>query len=232
MTDEKYQFIKDVTEKNSLLRGARSRKTHNGKRGRVKFPSDYLTKKELQKMNGECKSYRLNDPMEWDEFISMPDDVKISYIKLLRQKFDVPGKYIARMLGVNPVYYSKEINRLGISVGKNSRSGNRPWDKKGFWAWVNGTSIPTETKEEETLEESVTEEIPVEEPVFPPVEIKAIALDEIEKLSAKAEDAGPRAVPDSGNMVFEGNSRSILNTIDVLLRDTKCRISITWDVLD
>ena len=35
-------------------------------------------------MSGECKSYRLNSPMSWDEFKAMPDDIKITYIKLLR----------------------------------------------------------------------------------------------------------------------------------------------------
>ena len=46
-------------------------------------------------MNGECKSYRLNDPMAWKEFKSMPDDLKITYINLLRKKFNVPGTSIA-----------------------------------------------------------------------------------------------------------------------------------------
>lgn len=106
-------------------------------------------------MNGECKSYRLNDPMAWKEFMSMPDDIKITYIKLLRQKFNVPGKHIAMMLGISNCYYSKEINRLGISEGKHSRGRCTPWDKEGFFAWWNGVKqIPT----------PIPEEIPVEEP--------------------------------------------------------------------
>ena len=107
-------------------------------------------------MNGECKSYRLNDPMAWKDFMSMPDDIKITYIKLLRQKFNVPGKHIAMMLGISNCYYSKEINRLGISEGKHSRGRCTPWDKEGFFAWWNGV---------EQISTPIPEEIPVEEPV-------------------------------------------------------------------
>lgn len=45
MNDIEYEFTKDVIEKKITARSARSTRTHNGKRGAVKFPSDYKTKK-------------------------------------------------------------------------------------------------------------------------------------------------------------------------------------------
>ena len=60
MKDEEYLFHQTCREQKNIARSARNKRTHNGKGGRVKFPSDYMTKKELQKMNGEVKSYRLN----------------------------------------------------------------------------------------------------------------------------------------------------------------------------
>lgn len=112
-------------------------------------------------MNGDCKSYKLNSPMKWDEFKSMPDDIKITYVKLLRQKFNVPGKYIAMMLGTNAGYFSKEINRLGISEGKNCRGRCTPWDKDGFYAWWHGVdTLPTPVPEA-PIEAPVIEEAPV-----------------------------------------------------------------------
>ena len=84
MKDETYVFIQDVKEKKTTARSARHTRTHCGRGGRVRLPSDNLSKKELMKMSGECKSYRLNSPMSWDEFKAMPDDIKITYIKLLR----------------------------------------------------------------------------------------------------------------------------------------------------
>lgn len=182
MKDETYVFISDVKEKGSIGRSAKARRTHTGKGGRVRLPSDNLSKKELMKMSGECKSYRLNDPMTWKEFMSMPDDIKVAYIKLLRQKFNAPGKYISQMLGINNGYYSKEINRLGISEGKNCRGRCTPWDKEGFWAWANGvdklpTPVPEEPVEEPAQEEPevfVEDDLPFEEQncisTFVPVE--------------------------------------------------------------
>lgn len=85
MKDEEFLFHSDCHEKKVTARSARNTRTHNGKRGKVKFPSDYLTKKEIKAMSGEVKSYRLNEPMSWREFKAMPDDIKVTYIKLLRE---------------------------------------------------------------------------------------------------------------------------------------------------
>lgn len=52
MKDEEYIFRQESREKAITARGAHNRRTHCGKGGRVKLPSDYMTKKELEKMNG------------------------------------------------------------------------------------------------------------------------------------------------------------------------------------
>lgn len=148
MTDEKYLFVTDVADKKRTARGSHNKRTHCGRGGRVRLPSDNLTRKELNKMNGDVKSYRLNEPMTWAEFKTMPDDLKITYIKLLREKFNVPGTHIEKMLGTNHVYYSKEIVRLGLSEGKSSRSGSTPWDRDGWNAWCNRTTSANEEQEE------------------------------------------------------------------------------------
>ena len=46
-TDEQYEMIRDSREKKSIAASAFKQKTHCGKGGRVKFPSDYMSKKEL-----------------------------------------------------------------------------------------------------------------------------------------------------------------------------------------
>lgn len=143
-------------------------------------------------MNGECKSYRLNDPMAWKEFVSMPDDVKVTYIKLLRQKFNVPNKYIAEMLGTNNSYFSKEVIRLGISEGKNCRGRCTPWDKEGFLAWWHGVDqLPTHVSEEPVQEEQevfVEDDLPFEEPEFVPVEKYRVMDDRMAALEHRMEE--------------------------------------------
>ena len=87
LPDEQYVMISDSIEKKKIARSSHNRKTHCGKGGRIKFPSDYLSKKELKAMNGDVKSYNLNRSMTWEEFRSMPQDLQIMYIKKLRNEF-------------------------------------------------------------------------------------------------------------------------------------------------
>lgn len=147
MKDETYSFISDVKEKKETARSARHTRKHCGKGGRVRLPSDNLSKKELQKMNGECKSYRLNSPMAWKEFMSMPDDIKIAYIKLLREKFDVPDCELYKMFGTNKDTRSRCFMKLGLRVPR--KNVHRAWKKDEWHAWVNGvTMLPNPTQEE------------------------------------------------------------------------------------
>ena len=59
MNDEKYAFIEDVTERKSIARGAFHKKG-GAKSNKCTLPSDYLTRKEREKMNGEVKTWNLN----------------------------------------------------------------------------------------------------------------------------------------------------------------------------
>ena len=142
-------------------------------------------------MNGECKSYRLNSPMTWEEFKSMPDDIKVTYIKMLRAKFDVPDVELVKMFGTNKDTLSRFWKVLGLRVPR--RSAFREWKKDEWYAWLNGvdilpTPVPEEPTEEPVIEEvAITQEekeaiffgeekgyaeddLPFEDPGFVPVE--------------------------------------------------------------
>lgn len=219
MKDETFCFIQDVKEKKSTARSARNKRTHNGKGGMVKLPSDFMTRKEINAMNGEVKAYRMNDPMKWAEFKAMPDDIKRDYIKILRSKFNAPGKYIAAMMGVNYTYYSNEIVRLGISEGKNSRGRCTPWDKEGFAAWCNGATVNSGASVVESQEasEQATEQAPQCEnkcvDFAPPV------------VSQKS------ATPCNGSMIFECPANMALDVISKVLGTAKVHLLIEWDTL-
>lgn len=214
MKDETYLFISDCRDKKNTARSARNKRTHNGKGGRVKFPSDYMTKKELKAMNGEVRSYRLNEPMSWKEFKAMPDDIKVTYIKPLREKYGVSDTNIGKMMGVSQCPMQREIARLGIALGKGHFQ--RKFDKEGWLAWING--VPTAVAEE-VIEEPVAE--PVEETeAEPAIDVKEDHT-EIRK-----------AIPSTGNMVFEGKVEEVMNSVTALLGGAYVHISITWDVLD
>lgn len=167
MPDEQYVMISDSIEKKKIAHSSHNRKTHCGKGGRVKFPSDYLSKKELKAMNGEVKSYNLNRPMTWEEFRSMPQDLQIMYIKKLRNEFGVPDSVLGKAMGVCRSSFSKAMRDLNLSLGKNAGAKGRQWigseKSSKFYEYWNkfskkDESIKEESVEDETEVESIKEE--------------------------------------------------------------------------
>ena len=234
MTDEKYTFIEDVREKKKTATGAHHKRTHCGKGGAIRFPSDFKTKKELKAMNGEVKSYKLNDPMSWAEFKAMPDDIKRNYITALRKKYNVSDKKIAEMLGVEQTYFSSACRKLGI---KSTRKSREKWDADGWYAWVNGVKL--EAKEE-------AEEVPVIEEKLEKRDEEV--LEEAEKCDVPAADGWQRvrfrfgkdgitvveevqpAVPGWGQMELEGTVAECAKTLEMLLADKRVKLTVAWAV--
>lgn len=226
MRDEEFFFVSDVIDKKTTARSARNRRTHNGKGGKVRLPSDNLSKKELQKMNGEVKSYKLNSPMTWAEFKSMPDDLRVTYIKLLRERFNVPDCRIADMMGIHRVGFSKYMKMLGASAGSYSRGKDTKWNESEWLAWVNGTSEKpcsgesAESTPEEVSEPFMEEDVAAwEEP--DPVPAEPVPVSEYEV---------KRVIPHSGSMNLEGDIREVLETISVLLGGVYTKVCVSWEV--
>ena len=172
MPDEQYVMISDSIEKKKIAHSSHNRKTHCGKGGRVKFPSDYLSKKELKAMNGDAKSYNLNKPMTWEEFRSMPQDLQIMYIKKLRNEFGVPDIVLSKAMGVCKSSFSKAMKDLNLSLGKSAGATAKQWlnsEKSSkfseYWNKFNKKedaveedSVEDETEVESTKETSISKE--------------------------------------------------------------------------
>lgn len=219
MTDEKYVFISDVKEKKNIGRSSHSKRTHAGKGGRVRLPSDYLSQKERNAMNGEVKSYRMNDPMTWAEFRSMPDDLKINYIKMIRSAYGVSDSFMAKNLfKAGQTSVSKMFRRLGIAHGKGS--GNNKADKEGFLAWCNGVPL---RKECAAVEEVKEEEAEVTEVVQEPVCMVGDTED-------RASETEVLCVPVTGQMTFRGNAANALRTVMQLLGNAESVITVAWKI--
>lgn len=167
-------------------------------------------------MNGEVKSYRLNEPMRYSEFKSMPDDVKVIYIQAIRQKYGVSDSQIAKMLGAAQTSFSKEVIRLGINLGRRCRN-SVAFDKEAWIAWCNGiTPIPVKDEFVDQVAdepEAEVQEEATEETAFVPV---------VESI---------KAIPTSGSMVFEGRVEDIMRSVETIIGGASVHISITWDVL-
>lgn len=231
MTGEKFTFIEDVWEKKRTATGAHHKRTHCGKGGAIRFPSDFMTKKELRAMNGEVKSYKLNAPMSWAEFKAMPNDIKVAYITALRKKYNVSDTKIAEMLGVCQVNFSSLCRRLGIQSTRKSREA---WDEDGWCAWVNG--VPVEAKEEAA-------EVPVTEKCDEEV------LEQAEKCDTREGDVAVKyfshineggihvgksvkpSIPGWGQMELEGTVEECAKTLEMLLTDKRVKLTVSWAVM-
>lgn len=149
-SDEQYAMIEDSREKKSTAASAFKQRTHCGKSGGIKFPSDYMSAKELKSMNSECVSYRMNDPIKWEEFKTWPEEHQKSYISRLREKFKIPNTALAKAMGVEEYTLQRYIKCLCLNQGKDTGAAGRYWyesdDAVRFNAWWNGEEI-SEVKE-------------------------------------------------------------------------------------
>lgn len=112
MKDAEYLFKQTELERKRIGRGDFNKKRQGGRQ--VRFPSDYLTKKEKEKMNGEVQTYSMEKPIDWETFKSWPDDLQKAYLLGLREKFGAKGREIGAMLGVSRESVFKRQRELGL----------------------------------------------------------------------------------------------------------------------
>lgn len=165
MTDEEYIFRTECAEKKRTARGSFNRLSHAGRGGRVKMPSDYMTKKERDKMNGEVITYQMNKPMSWAKFKRMPDDAKREYINSIIHKYDPQQIAVAEMLEITP----KTLRACCEELGIHFKCGGRQRDNRNdaFWAWVNGNEVMRDVSKEPSPVAEITTPT---EPVIKPAE--------------------------------------------------------------
>lgn len=99
MNDIEFMLKEDIKKKKQAGSGYRYKK-NGSKSKKCRLPSDNLSKKEIEKMNGECKVYNLSEKMSYSNFCAMPVDLQIKYLEMLRDKFGANQTEISKMMGV------------------------------------------------------------------------------------------------------------------------------------
>lgn len=79
MTDEAYVFNETNKERAIVRRSARYKKG-GSKSKSCKLGCDGMSRKEIEAMHGEVKSWKLTDFYTWNEFKEMPHDIQIEYL--------------------------------------------------------------------------------------------------------------------------------------------------------
>lgn len=242
MPDEQYVMISDSIEKKKIAHSSHNRKTHCGKGGRVKFPSDYLSKKELKAMNGVVKSYNLNKPMTWKEFRSMPQDLQVMYIKKLRNEFEVPDIVLGKAMGICKSSFSRAMSELNLSLGKCAGAKGKQWldSEKSlkFSEYWNKFENKEGVVEEESIEDEAeaVEEMDISEEksndytTDNTVDISEInygvgvTVDHI----AESEHI---AIPTGGRLSFDCKFDDAVKVLESILSGTNVRLNVDWIVI-
>ena len=211
MTDEKYLFVKTSIDTKRTARGAHNRCTHGG---RMKTPSDYLSKKEIKKMSGEVKSYRLNEPMTWAEFLEMPEDLQFDYIFAIRLKYGASDSQIFKMLGVEQRKGAYEFAKLKIARGRNAE--RLKFNKDAWEKWLAGIKEPCEAFDNSVNERILAE---VEEPAADAVPVVATLP-----------TSKRRIYPMRGHMTLRGNAEEIAQVIVEMLGAENMTVDFSWVV--
>jgi len=107
-------FYGDIREKKSAGHSARRRRS-GSRTAYVSLPSDHKTKKELERMNGEVKSYKLSEPMTFQEFRDMPADLRRQYTAFLAHTYGATMSVIAEAFGVSISTFRRSVADCDLS---------------------------------------------------------------------------------------------------------------------
>lgn len=94
MTDVLYVYNQDIKEKKSAGYGAFHKK-NGSKSKKCNFPSDYLSRKEKNKMNGTVSTLNLGRFYTWEEFKKFSTDFQVEYLQSLADNYTVGVDAIA-----------------------------------------------------------------------------------------------------------------------------------------
>lgn len=152
MTDAEYLFKLTERERKRNARGAKNKIKGGGRA--VRLPSDNLTKKEREAMNGETVTYKVHSPVKWPEFKHWPPDIQREYFKRLDTSYRPTAEMYAAMFGVSKKSVSVLRASLGVKTGNRGR--NLP-DAAGWQRFTNrGGGEEEKTAPEEAAPETLT----------------------------------------------------------------------------
>ena len=247
-----HDFDYDAMQKKRIARGA-----SHMKRGSKKctLPSDYLTAAQKRRLNGPVSTYKLDEPMNWESFKAMPEDLQKKYILNLQETYQTNDKMIAKLFGKSDVTVGEHRKRLGLNpIGKSRMTHDEIAVRDAKWdAFCNGVvgGKPGEPKKiENNKVEELHDEInnfvgfgdsEVEEPVKAPEQIEIEEMGLIEEpveepvKAPEKEKSVDFLTTEKLNVTFVSDSGD-LETVFRLLKQLgshagKCRIHIEIEAI-
>lgn len=174
LSDEEYIYRQDIKEKKSAGRGAFYKK-NGSKSKKCSLPSDFMSRKEIKKLSGECNSWSMKEFYSYKEFKKMPDDLALQYVNSLINRFNIGIGIISEdVMGCTSMALKNNLKSRGVLEYVNkSPSGGAA--SKGRIALADAMSKakrekeikmeePVENSKEDSMSESKEGPIPLPEP--------------------------------------------------------------------
>ena len=153
-------FDYDVLQKKRTAAGARHMR-RGSRSKRCSLPSDNLTPAQLKRRNGPVSTYKLDEPMRWDDFKAMPVDLQKKYLTNLVETYGATNEMLGDMFYVHPTHVGAVKKALGVvSHNPHRLIGEKKAIRDQMWAaFCNGVvgggdavkETPREPKKLETL---------------------------------------------------------------------------------
>lgn len=169
MSDEEFIYRQDIKEKKMTGRGAFHKKG-GSKSKKCNFPSDYMTRKEKQALNGEVMSYNPNKFYSYAEFKQLPMEYQVKYVNSLMDKYQIGLSNVSTTLfGLSKsglyAWFSKHKQLEYLNTCKPSQGMSKMFAKNAvkfkadIEASTNAEEIQNESAEEEPKELTLREKI-------------------------------------------------------------------------
>ena len=227
MTDERFVFQEDVKERRKMKTGAMHKK--GAKRvTNCKFPSDYLTRKEKEKLSGPVISIKMDQPYyDWKEFRKLPEGLQIEYLNGLINNYGARQKDLCEMFSITTNTMSVVCKAYSTPVkfkmaGYASHKMDDRWmdfiTKPGF-------IMPVQKKtDKQIVEEIVGAKV---EPTAKqePVEVEETIIMEEKKVEKTEKFDGV----DRLNLAMNGTKQVIISMLESVL-GTNCDYAIKFDI--
>ena len=173
-------FDYDVLQKKRTAAGARHMR-RGSRSKRCSLPSDNLTPAQLKRRNGPVSTYKLDEPMRWDDFKAMPVDLQKQYLTNLVETYGATNEMLGDMFYVHPTHVGAVKKALGVvSHNPHRLIGEKKAIRDQMWAaFCNGVvgggdavkETPKEPKKVDTLPVRCPDEL--EETSMSPVDTEA-----------------------------------------------------------
>lgn len=245
-----HDFDYDAMQKKRIARGAAHMK-HGSKSKKCTLPSDYLTDAQKRRLNGPVSTYKLDEPMSWESFKAMPEDLQKKYILRLQENYGANDEMIGKMFKKSDTIALRLRNTLNIKPLGNCKLNRKEkairdakWDAfcNGVVGGKPGEPKKIENNEVEELHDEINDFVgfgdpEVEEPVKAPEQIEIKEMDPIEESIKAPEKEKPVdfLMTEKLDVTFVSDSGD-LETVFQLLKQLgshagRCRIHIEIEAI-